>query len=63
MNTEFQQLQEKVQEVALVVQKLRAENTELRASLVESQEENKTLAQRIEIVSSKITQLIQRSQS
>jgi len=60
MNSEFQQLAQKVEQLALLAKTMRAENTELRLKVAELTSENSAMATRIQQAHDRVTDILEK---
>jgi hypothetical protein len=60
MNSEFQQLAQKVDQLASLALTMRAENTELRLKIAELTSENATLTERIQHAHDRVTEILEK---
>ena len=60
MNSEFQQLAQKVEQLALLAKTMRAENTELRLKVAELTSENSIMATRIQQAHDRVTDILEK---
>jgi outer membrane murein-binding lipoprotein Lpp len=60
MNSEFQQLAQKVDQLAQLAKTMRAENTELRLKVAELTSENSIMATRIQQAHDRVTDILEK---
>jgi cell division protein ZapB len=60
METEINSLDEKVRQLALLCQKLRTDNSQLRQQLVSARDENQRLSEKISTATSRLESLLEK---